>query len=110
MTAPPFAETVTIVNRTKSGTDSFGNDVWAETSTPWPGVFNPGTSAELVQGEDLLTVQPAVYLYGSPTVGPYDRVEVAGLSYEVDGNPNAWSSPFTGWSPGVQVNLRRVTG
>lgn len=102
--------TITVVRRVKSGTDALGNDVWTEESTDVLGLFNPGSSSELVQGQDVLTVQPSVYLPTGTDVSAIDRVEVAGLSYEVDAEPVSWASPFSSWQPGVEVKLRRVTG
>lgn len=102
--------TITVVRRIKSGTDSLGNDVWTEERTDVLGLFNPGTSAELVQGQDVITTQPSVYLPTGTDVTAIDRVEIAGLSYEVDGLPVSWVSPFSSWAPGVEVKLRRVTG
>lgn len=106
----PFSQPIILRRRTKNGTDSFGNDVWSTTDTTVPGVFKPGTSVELVQGQDLLTVQPSVYLPPGSVVSAVDVVLVGGVAYEVDGSPNEWDSPFTGWRAGVEVKLRRVTG
>jgi len=106
----PFPQTVTVVRRVKSGTDGFGNDVFTTATADVPGAFNPGTSAELVQGQDLLTVQPSVYLPAGTDVAAIDAVQVGGELFEVDGSPNVWVNPFTGWAPGVEVKLRRVTG
>ncbi|HEX5541114.1 MAG TPA: hypothetical protein VFX60_06060 [Micromonospora sp.] len=39
-----------------------------------------------------------------------DRMEVRGLTYEVEGEPGEWRNPFTGWLPGIQVALKRVEG
>lgn len=72
------------------------------------GAFNPGTSVESLGGRDLLTVQPAVYLPAGTSIAAVDAVEVRGLTYEVDGSPNDWVNPFTGWNPGVEVRLRRA--
>lgn len=107
----PFGQTVTLITRTVSGQDSYGNDVYTETTTDVTGAFDPGTSAEAVQGQDLLTVQPTVYLPADVDVpSAVDAVEIAGQRYEVDGSPNVYQSPFTGWRPGTVVRLRRVTG
>lgn len=103
-------QVVTIVRRVKNGTDSFGNDAWTEVRTDVLGLFNPGSSAEQVQGQDILTVQPSVYLPAGTDVAYIDRVEYGGASYEVDGLPTSWVSPFSSWQPGVEVKLRRVTG
>ena len=106
----PFAQTVTLVKRVKSGTDALGNDVYTESTTDVPGAFNPGTSAELVQGQDVVTTQPTVFLPPGTDVSAIDAVDVAGQRFEVDGDPKDWRNPFTGWTPGVEVKLRRVTG
>jgi len=40
---------------------------------------------------------------------PTDRVRLGGLIYQVQGLPKDWVDPFTGWSPGMQVSLERVS-
>jgi hypothetical protein len=40
---------------------------------------------------------------------PTDRIRLGGLIYQVDGLPKNWVDPFTGWSPGMAVSLRRVS-
>jgi hypothetical protein len=106
----PYGQQITLITRTRSGQDTYGNDIYTESSTVVTGAFNPGTSVELVQGQDLLTVQPTIYL--PPDVQPQaiDAVEVDGLRFDVDGDTNVWQSPFTGWQPGNVVKLKRVTG
>lgn len=39
-----------------------------------------------------------------------DQVDVAGVLYEVDGDPADWENPFTGWEAGTTIALRRVDG
>lgn len=106
----PFGEPITLVHRTKGAPDTYGNDTWTTTSTTVVGAFNPGGSSESVQGQDVLTVQPAVYLPAGTPLASIDGVQIRGLSYEVDGAPNTWVNPFTGWQPGIEVRLKRVTG
>lgn len=106
----PFGEQITLVHRTKGTPDAYGNDTWTTTTTTVTGAFNPGSSVESVQGQDLLTVQPAVYLPAGTPLAAIDAVQIRGLTYEVDGSPNTWVNPFTGWQPGVEVRLKRVTG
>jgi long-subunit fatty acid transport protein len=98
------------LTRTKGAPDAYGNDTWTTTSSTVRGAFNPGTSSELVQGQDLLTVQPSVYLPTGTAVTAVDAVQVGGQVYEVDGSPNDWANPFTGHAFGVEVRLKRVTG
>lgn len=105
----PFGQTVSLVKRVKSGTDSFGNDVYTMTSTDVLGAYAPGGSTEQVQGQDVVVTQPTVYLPAGTDVSSVDAIDVAGQRFEVDGLPNNWQNPFTGWRPGVEVKLRRVT-
>lgn len=114
MTAPAFTQTVTLVTRTKTGVDSYGSDAYGTAEMTVPGVFAPGSSGEVVQGGDVVTTQPTVYLPAGTNVEAVDAVLVAGVKFEVDGDPQDWStgSPFTGWVPPfpVVVALRKVTG
>lgn len=40
---------------------------------------------------------------------PTDRIRLGGLLYQVEGLPKDWVDPFTGWAPGMQVTLERVS-
>jgi hypothetical protein len=40
---------------------------------------------------------------------PTDRVKLGPLTYQVQGLPKDWTDPFTGWQPGMQVTLERVS-
>lgn len=108
----PYGTQVTLVKRVKGAPDALGNDTWTTTQTTVTAqAFDPGISAELVQGQDVLTTQPTVYLPPGTDVSYLDAViGPDGLQYEVDGSPNVPASPFTAWQPGVVVKLRRVTG
>jgi hypothetical protein len=106
----PFGTPITLVKRAKAAPDALGNDTWTTTDVVTSGAFNPGSSAELVQGQDLLTQQPTVYLPPDVDLTAVDAVVVYGEQFEVDGAPKRWVNPFTGWNPGVEVKLKRVTG
>lgn len=110
MTLPLLGSPITVVTRTRSGVDAFGNDIFTTTTTTVSGVFAPGGSVENVQGEDVIVTQPRAFLPAGTDVTAIDAVEVGGISYEVDGDPNVWANPFTGAQPGIQLALRRVTG
>lgn len=101
---------VTLITRTVSGQDAYGNDTFTETQTTINAAFAPGTSLELVQGQDLVTIQPTLYLPPDVDPNPIDAVLVDGQRYDVDGDTDVWMSPFTGWHPGNVVKLKRVTG
>lgn len=48
-------------------------------------------------------------VYGPATaIGSDDRLIIRGLTYEVDGLPGEWQSPFTGWAPGIEVPVKRA--
>jgi len=108
----PFGETVTILSRGITGQDGDGNDVYGTTSTDVPGcTFAPAGSVERVQGQDIVTTQPTVYLAtGTPAPLATDQIRVRGLLYEIDGDPQVFRNPFTGATPGPVVKLKRVTG
>lgn len=127
MVSFPYGEKLVLVTRTVTGRDSYGNDVYGLTTTVVVGAFAPGGSSELIQGQDTLIANPTVYLPAGTAVGGVDAVvrnptlngdqpvldgdgKPLGDWYEVDGPPAVWSSPLTGWSPGVEVRLERVTG
>lgn len=106
----PFGKVITLVKRTKGVPDAYGNDTWTTSASTVHGAYNPGSSSELVQGQDVLTIQPSVYLPAGTSVAALDAVQVDGLTFEVDGQPNAWVNPFTGHAFGIEVRLKRVTG
>jgi hypothetical protein len=103
--------TVTFHTRVPTGKDSHGITTYRDVDLAVPGCgFNPGGSAELVQGQDLIRTQPEVYAPPGTVVGPVDQVTVNGTRYDVDGSPNAYTNPFTGWQTPVVVKLKAVTG
>lgn len=106
----PYGKAITLVTRAVTGRDVYGNDVYGETTTTVVGAFAPGGSSEQVQGQDTVTTQPTAYLPSGTDPTAIDALEVDGQRYEVDGDPQSWQSPYTGWAPGVAVRLQRVTG
>lgn len=104
-------ETVTLHSRTVSVRDVDGNDIYASVdSTIDDCGFDPGGSLELVQGQELVTTTPTIYAPSGTVVNPLDQITVRGQIYDVDGGSNDWRSPLTGWTPGVVIKLKRVTG
>lgn len=73
--------------------------------------FDPGGSLEPVEvGRAAVITQPTLYAPADADVLAGDRVEVRSLTWEVDGDPALWRSPFTGWEPGLVVKLKKVSG
>ena len=63
-------------------------------------------NAVVSTGLTMLVDDPEV----AAQITPQHRVEVDGRVYRVQGSPARWQSPLTGWIPGTQVELDRVTG
>jgi hypothetical protein len=109
-------ETVTR-QRAKAVTDPYsGESVALDWSTPLTATisgcgFNPGGTSEQVQtGRIPVVTRPEVYAPAGSDIRAQDRLVVRGKTYEVDGEPAAWRSPFTGWEPGLVVSLKIVEG
>lgn len=106
----PYGDPITVITRTKSGVDEFGNDVFTEAAAVVTGAFAPAVSGESTDGRDTVVSQPQALLPYGTAVSPNSVLVIGGLRYEVDGTPNDWRNPFTGWQAGLAVPLRRVTG
>jgi hypothetical protein len=73
--------------------------------------FNPGTSQEPLQdARNAVLTRPEVYAPPDADVLAGDRLVVRGVTYEVQGRPQRWISPFTGWTPGLVIPLELVEG
>jgi hypothetical protein len=106
----PFGEPITVVTRAKTGVDDYGDDVFAETSLVVTGAFDPAIGYESTVSGDTVVTQPQALLPYNTPVTSQSVLVIRGDRYEVDGTPNPWRSPFTGWEAGLAVPLRRVTG
>lgn len=105
-------EPVTVWTATTT-TDRYGNEVndWVVGPTYDRCSVAPRASTELTDGgRQGVIIGLSVYLPPDAVVGPHDRLEVRGDMFEIDGEPGEWRSPFTGWNPGIEVALKRVTG
>ena len=109
----PLGESVQLIHRSPGTADSYGNTTMVDqTPVTLEGVgWDPGTSTEAVNGQDTVVQTPRFLLPAGTAVDPLDAIVRAnGNRYEVTGEPGDYVSPFTGWAPGVVVNVRRVTG
>lgn len=108
----PSGETVTLVKRELADAkDEYGNDIYTPVDVPVDGcVVWPRTSSEDVQGQDTVTAGLTVLLPPATDASSVDAVIVRGDPYEIDGEPAVYHSPFTGFDPGVLINLTRTTG
>lgn len=107
----PFAEEFTLLTRAVTGRDADGNDIYTPVESPIYGAFAPSGSSELVQGQLTVITHDTLYLVeGTGVPGPQDQVRVRGIIRDIDGAPEDYSNPFTGWHPGPVVRLVEVTG
>lgn len=70
-----------------------------------------GSSEDNDQRAQVVTDATLFVPESSVPITPQSRVRLPnGTEWLVTGEPLDWKSPFTGWHPGRQVQLRRVTG
>jgi hypothetical protein len=101
----PFGRDVSLVRRSKSGTDAYGNDAFTTTSTVVSWCLRPRRFHRADPGPERAH-HPADPVPAPGTdVSSVDAVDIDGDRFEVDGSPNDWVNPFTGWNPGVEVRL-----
>ena len=104
----PHGVTVT-VRSVVTSTDSYGDSTTETVETSWgPCAVAPRYATESVDPRS------APVIVGKTVFGPAidldsdDQLIIDGLTYEVDGLPGEWVSPFTGWAPGVEVPVKRT--
>lgn len=104
-------ETVVFLRRTSGDRDSHGNQTftWAEEPIPDCVVWTTGSTEE-IQGQDQTSERLTVLAPYGTDVSAYERATVRGLTYEVNGVPSQWASPFTATKAGVEVRLERIRG
>lgn len=106
----PYGETVTVER--PGGTNRWGDTLPGTEHTSECWAFAPRTSSE--DNEQANQVITGLTGYGPPgaDVAAQDVIRRGdGTRWHVDGDIGQWGpSPLTGWHPGVEVALRRVTG
>lgn len=113
MTTPylVYGAVITVIKRTLSGQDERGNDTYSESSFSVSGCsVQPAASAESTDFADQLTTSITVFAPWGTNVGYLDAIVVNGLTYEVDGVPDVWQSPFSGNTAPVRIDATLVEG
>lgn len=116
MTMFPHGETV-VRQRATSADNPYSGEA-GDTDWTTPGLltitgcaFDPGGSLEPTeQGRTAVITQPTLYAPPNSDVLAGDRLVVRGRTWDVDGDPADWRSPFTGWEPGMAIKLKAVEG
>lgn len=73
--------------------------------------IGPSSTTELTT-EDRQQLVTSMSLYGAQglDVLPADRIRARSGLWDVVGEEQLWSNPFTGWDPGSEYQIRKVTG
>jgi SPP1 family predicted phage head-tail adaptor len=109
--SPAYGDEITITTRTQTGVDEkYGNPVYTETTVTVTGAFAPAAGTETTEGQDQVVSQPLALLPYGTEIDSTAKLTINGLDYEIDGEPQSWSSPFVTWQPGISVPLKRITG
>ncbi|MEU5030173.1 hypothetical protein [Streptomyces milbemycinicus] len=106
--------TVTVLTKPEPTRDRQNNRIvdWSTAvRTAYRGRTEPVSSSETVQQNDQVITYLTCFLPPSAAVTEYDRAEVDGVTYEVDGRPEV----HTGYGPlkilaYQQMTLKQVTG
>jgi hypothetical protein len=107
----PDGSTVTIVRRTVTGTDDWGNDVYGTVNADvGPCSVQPASSREDLNFADQITKSIVVFVPYGTDVSFIDAVIVAGVQYEVNGQPDIWKSPFSGNTSPIRIDATEVEG
>lgn len=107
-----IGETVIRKRSTGGGVDDYGDPIpGTTTEVPIHGcLVSPRESSELTSnGRAGVIIGLTVYAPPSADVVSTDQVIVRGTTYNVEGEPGLWASPFTG-PRGLQFALERVEG
>ncbi len=111
-----MTETVTILRATPGGVDPYGDPIAGgivEVDVPGCAVA-PRMSHEqfAVQARGRQGVIVGLTLYCPPRTDlrSDDQVRVRGETYDTEGEPGDWRSPYTGVERGLEVALRRAEG
>jgi hypothetical protein len=111
----PYGETVQVLTAGTT-TDPYSgqsaSDWTSPTSVDVPGVaVEPRPSGEPLQDARNQVVSGfTLYMPAGAIITAANRVVVRGATYNVLGEPAVWHSPFTGWEPGIVVQVERSEG
>ena len=104
-------QTATLMQSTTASTDAYGSQVhtWASAGTFT--CYVEQTSQDEVQGgQDTARASHKLWFLPPTVVRPWDRVVIAGSTFEVIGEPQPFTAPFTlgGVIHHFEAELRRV--
>ena len=108
----PHGETVTLVTPAVDADPYSGDAATAGETVASPGcAIEPRPSLEpTLDARNSVTSGYTIYLPPGTDVAAGQQVVVRGEVFGVLGDAAVWMSPFTGWEPGVVIQVERTTG
>jgi hypothetical protein len=105
----PFGVTVEVISRVRG---QHGDTTRVPKGSIAGCGFAPSSSTEDNDRKAQVDTTASLYIPpGSLAVSAQDVIRFPnGDEWQVDGEPLMWFSPLTGWAPGGEVRIRRVTG
>lgn len=104
----PYGVTITL-RSTVTTTDDHGNSSTVVTEAPWgPCAVAPRYATESADDRVPPVIVGKIVYGPTVTINADDTLVIAGETWQVDGLPGEWVNPFTGWSPGVEVPIKRT--
>ena len=71
----------------------------------------PSSTVEpAVDGRQQVVTSMSLYCASGLDIRPADRIRARSGLWDVVGEEQAWSNPFTGWAPGSEYQIRKVAG
>ena len=111
MIAGLLNQTATLWQASTASTDAYGSQVHAWADAGSFACYTEQKSQDEVQGrQDTARSSHVLWFLPGVTVRPWDRIEISGTMFEVIGEPQAFTAPFTtgGAVHHFEAELRRV--
>ena len=103
-------ETITQIRHTSGAVDAYGVPTTTSTQIPLRASVSPRTSQTTVGASESTIIDGlTLYLPSGTVVESDDLFTVRGVTYSVDGEAFSWVSGISSWSPGVVVDLRKMS-
>lgn len=109
----PFGTTITVLRDSPGGFDEYGDPITSTTTrTDIAGcAVAPRKSSEpQVLGRNGVVIDFTVFVPAGSDILFTDRIEIAGLVYNIDGIPAEWIQPMTGTVFPTEISLQRAVG